>query len=165
MKQSTTIISVIVAAVVILAALATGLYIKEVRRKYKAAESEAVVELETKQPEKTMIPSSEDQQNSRNLSPEQRAQLTEQIANIKQQWANMSEAERKEFRAKMVEIFQAGRPERSRSFQTSPPEARDKFAEEFLLIKTKWEDMSEQERQEYWDKMRERFNAIRQGND
>lgn len=165
MKQSTTIISVIVAAVVILAALATGLYIKEVRRKYKAAESEAVVERQTKQPEKTTVPSSEDQQSSRNLSLEQRAQLTEQIANIKQQWANMSEAERKEFRAKMVEIFQAGRPERSRSFQTSPPEARDKFAEEFLLIKTKWEDMSEQERQEYWDKMRERFNAIRQGND
>ena len=77
----------------------------------------------------------------------------------------MSDAERKEFRAKMVEIFQAGRPVRSRSFQTSPPEARDKFAEEFLLIKTKWEDMSEQERQEYWDKMREKFNAIRQGND
>lgn len=165
MKQSTTIISVIVAAVVILAALATGLYIKEVRRKYKAAESEAVVELETKQPEKTSTPVSEDRRSSRNLSPEQRAQLTEQIENIKQQWANMSEAERKEFRAKMVEIFQAGRPERSRSFQTSPPEARDKFAEEFLLIKTKWEDMSEQERQEYWDKMRERFNAIRQGND
>ena len=165
MKQSTTIISVIVAAVVILAALGTGLYIKEVRRKYKAAESEAAVELETKQPEKTTAPSSKDRQSSRNLSPEQRAQLTEQIANIKQQWASMSDAERKEFRAKMVEIFQAGRPERSRSFQTSPPEARDKFAEEFMLIKTKWEDMSEQERQEYWDKMRERFNAIRQGND
>ncbi len=165
MKQSTTIISVIVAAVVILAALATVLYIKEVRRKYKAAESEAAVKLETKQPEITTIPSVEDQQISRNLSPEQRAQLTEQIKNVKQQWASMSEAERKEFRAKMVEIFQAGRPERSRSFQTSPPEARDKFAEEFLLIKTIWEDMSEQEKQEYWDKMREKFNAIRQGND
>jgi predicted S18 family serine protease len=165
MKQSTTIISVIVAAVVILAAFAIGLYVREIKRKNRPAESEAVVELETKQPEKTTAPSSEDQQSSRNLLPEQRAQLTEQIENIKQQWASMSEAERKEFRAKMVEIFQAGRPERSRSFQTSPPEARDKFAEEFLLIKTKWEDMSEQERQEYWDKMRERFNAIRQGND
>ncbi|MHC4111017.1 MAG: hypothetical protein ACYSUY_08075 [Planctomycetota bacterium] len=165
MKQSTTIISVIVAAVVILAALATGLYIKEVRRKLKASESEAVVEPETKQPEVTTIPSVEDQQSSRNLPPEQRTQLTEQIEEIQQQWANMSESERKEFRAKMVEIFQAGRPERNRNFQSSPPEARDKFAEEFLLIKTKWEDMSEQERQEYWDKMRERFNAIRQGND
>ncbi|MHC4654302.1 MAG: hypothetical protein ACYS91_04695 [Planctomycetota bacterium] len=165
MKQSTTIISVIVAAVVILAALATGLYIKEVRRKYKAAESEAIVERQTKKPEKTMIPPSEVQQSSRNLSPEQRAQLTEQIENIKQQWASMSETERKEFRAKMVEIFQAGRPDRSRNFQTSPPETRDKFAEEFLLIKSKWEDMSEQERQEYWDKMRKKFNAIRQGND
>ncbi|MGB2809902.1 MAG: hypothetical protein WBC22_19335 [Sedimentisphaerales bacterium] len=165
MKQSTTIISVIVAAVVILAALATGLYIKEVRRKYKATESEAVIELETKQPEETTIPSSEDQQSSRNLPPEQKAQLTEQIESIKQQWATMSETERKEFKAKMAEIFQAGRPEGSRRLVNSPPEVRDKFAEEFLLIKTKWEDMSEQEKQEYWDKMRERLNAIRQGND
>lgn len=165
MKQSITIISVIVAGVVILAALAIGLHFKEVRRKYKAAEPEAVVESKTKQPEITTIPSVEDQQSSRNLSPEQRAQLTEQIEEIKQQWAGMSEAERKEFRAKMVEIFQAGRPEGRRRSETSPPEARDKFAKEFLLIKTKWEDMSEQERQEYWDNMRERFNAIRQGND
>ncbi len=165
MKQSTTIISVIVAAVVILAALATGLYIKEVRRKHKAAESEAVVEFETKQPEGITVPSSEDQQSSRNLSPEQRAQLTEQIEDIKQRWATMSEPERKEFRAKMAELFQAVRSERNRRFETSPPEGRDRFAEEFIEIKNRWEDMSEEERQEFREKIRESSNAIRQGND
>lgn len=165
MKQSSTIISVIVAVVGLLAAFAIGLYIKEVRSKYKAAESKAVVDSETKQAEIPTRPPRERQRNSRNLSPEQRAQLTEQTENIGERWATMSEPERKEFRAKMAEIVQAGRSERNRIFETSPPEGRDRFAEEFIEIKNRWEDMSEEERQEFSEKIRESSNAIRQGND
>lgn len=165
MKQSSTIISVIVAVVGLLAAFAIGLYIKEVRSKHKAAESKVVVESQTKQAEIPTRPPRERQPSSRNLSPEQRAQLTEQIEGIKQRWATMSEPERKEFRAKMTEIFQAVRSERNRRFETSPPEGRDIFTEEFLEIKNKWEDLSEEERKEFRDKIRESSNAIRQGND
>jgi hypothetical protein len=165
MKQSSTIISVIVAVVGLLAAFAIGLYIKEVRSKYKAAESKAVVESQAKQAEIPTRPPRERQRSSRDLSPEQRAQLTEQIEDIRQRWATMSEPERKEFRAKMAEIVQAGRSERNRIFETSPPEGRDRFAEEFMETKNRWEDMSEEERNEFREKIRESSNAIRQGND
>ena len=165
MKQSRTIISVIVAVVGLLTAFAIGLYIKKVRCQYKAAEPKVVVESETKQAKMPTRPPLERQRSSRNLSPEQRTQLTEQIEDIRQRWATMSEPERKEFRAKMTELFQAVRSERNRRFETSPPEGRDKFAEEFIEIKNKWEDLSEEERKEFRDKIRESSNAIRQGND
>ena len=165
MKQSSVIISVIVAAVVILAALATGLYIKEVRRKYKAAEYESATEPEIKQAEITPTPPQESRPKPHSISPEQRAQLTEQINDIKQRWAAMSEAERQEFRAKIKEIIQAKRTEDRTKFQTTFPERVDRFGEEFLEIKNRWENMSKQERQEYRDKMRETANAIWQGND
>lgn len=161
MKRSSTIISVIVAAVVILAALAIGLYIKEVRRKYKAGESEAAAELETKQAEITTRPAREGRRRFQNPPAEQRAQLTEQMEDIGQRWATMSEPERKEFRAKMAEISQAVRSERNRRFETSPPEGRDRFAEEFIEIKNRWEDMSEEKRQEYTARMREEPNNVR----
>ncbi len=165
MKQSSTIISVIVAVVGLLAAFAIGLYIKKVRSQYKAAESKAAVEQQMKQNEIPTRPPRERQDSSRDLSPEQRAQLTEQIEDIRQRWATMSEPERKEFRAKMTELFQAVRSERNRRFETSPPEGSDRFAEEFIETKNRWEDMSEEERQKFRDKIRESSNAIRQGND
>lgn len=165
MKQSSTIISVIVAAVVLLSAFAIGLYIREVRQKNRAAESEAPAELETKQAEIRPRPPREGRRSSRSLSPQQRAQLREQIENTRQRWADMSKQERQEFRAKMLEIFDAKRREDRRRFETPPPEERDRLREEFMGMKKRWEDMSEEERQEFRDKMRERSNAIRQGND
>lgn len=165
MKQSRIIISVIVAIVGLLAAFAIGLYIKEIRSKYKAAESKAVAVQQTKQPEIPTGPPSERQRSSRELTLEQRAQLTEQMKDIRRQWETMSEQERKEFRAKMAEISQAGRSETNKTFETSHPEGRDSFAEEFMKVKNNWEDMSEEERQEFRDKIRENYNAERQGND
>jgi flagellar motility protein MotE (MotC chaperone) len=166
MKQSKTIISIIVAVVGLLAAFAIGLYIKEVRRKYNATEPRAVVDQQTQKAEIPTRPSRERQRSSGNLSTEQRAQLTkQQIEDIRQRLATMSEPERKEFRTKMAEIFQAGRSERNRISETSPPEGRDRFAEEFMETKNRWEDMSEEERKEFREKIRESSNAVRQGND
>ncbi len=165
MKQSRTIISGVIAFVGLIAAFAIGLYIKEVKSKYRAAESEAVVEQQTKQAVIPTRPPSERQRNSRDLNPEQRAQLTEQMKNIRQQWPTMSEQERKEFKTKIAEIFQVGRSETNKTFETSHPEGRDSFAEEFLKAKNNWEDMTEEERQEYRDKIRVSYNAVRQGND
>jgi hypothetical protein len=164
MKQSSVIISIIVAAAVLLAAFSTGLYVREIRQRNRLNESEAAAEPETKQAEIAPTPPQESRQSSRSLSLEQRAQLTEQIEDIKQRWAGMSEAERVEFRTKIDEIIQAKRTEDRTRFRTTLPEGRDRFGEEFLEIKTKWENMSEQEIQEYRDKIRETANAIRQGN-
>lgn len=165
MKKSNTIILVIIAAVGLLVALTIGLYVRNTWQKSGPRESEAITEPDTIQAQITTKPARQDRQRSRTLSPEQKALLTEQIVNIKQRWANMSEAEREEFRVKMVEIFDAGRPQGSRKLETSPPEGRDKFGQQFLEIKNKWEDMSEAERKEFMEKMRESANAIRQGND
>ena len=77
----------------------------------------------------------------------------------------MSVQERKEFRDKLLETFDNRRQDAERNVQISPPEGRDKYSEEFLEIKNKWEDMTEEERQKFMEKMRENANAIRQGND
>ncbi|MHC4692540.1 MAG: hypothetical protein ACYS67_07350 [Planctomycetota bacterium] len=167
MKQPRTIISIIIAVVGFLAAFAIGLYIKEVRSKYRAAESKAKVAAES-QTKPAVIPTRpprERQRSSRDLSPEQRAQITEQMMDIRQKWATMSEQERKEFRIKIAEISQAGRSETNKTFETSHPEGRDSFAEEFMKVKNNWEDMTEEEKQEFRDKIREKSNAVRQGND
>ena len=77
----------------------------------------------------------------------------------------MSEQERKEFRAKIAEISQASRSETNTIFENSHTEGMDSFAEEFMKVKNNWEDMTEEEKQEFRDKIRESSNAVRQGND
>lgn len=164
MKQSKVIISVIVASSILLAIIAIGLYVRETRKASTLPESESAVKPEIKQAESTEEPR-ESETGSRSLTAEQKTKLTEQINDIKQRWTNMSDSERAEFRAKMTEIFRKDRLERSSRFVSSPPEGRDVFGEEFLEIKNKWEDMSEEEKQKFMEKMRENANAIRQGND
>ena len=166
MKQSHIIISVIVVTGVLVAAFAVGLYIKDTRQKDISDQSEASDITQTKQNDiTTNTQKVENEQRARNLSPEQQAQLKEQIQIIKQQWVNMSEQEKKEFRAKLLETFDTRQPDAQRNIQTSPSDVKDKFSQEFLEIKSKWEGMTEQERQQFIEKMRESANAIRQGND
>jgi hypothetical protein len=167
MKQSSAIISAIVAAGVLLAALAVGLYIRDKGQRSISAQSESADKSQTKQADiiTKNIQKVEDEQRSRNLSPEQEAQLKEQIQIIKQQWVNMSEQEKKEFRAKLLETFDDRQQNAESEVQTSPTEGRDRFGEEFLEIKNQWEDMTEEERQAFMEKMRENANDIGQGND
>lgn len=167
MKQSSAIISAIVAAGVLLAALAVGLYIRDTRQKSLLGQSETADKPQTKQADITAKNTQkvEDEQSPRNLSAEQQVQLKEQIQIIKQEWVNMSEQEKKEFKATLLETFNARRQDAERNVQTAPPEGRDRFGEEFLEIKNKWEDMTEGERQAFMEKMRKNANAIGQGND
>ena len=167
MKQSNLRISVIVAAGLLITALAVSLYIKDTRQKDISSQSETTDKSQTKQGNTTTKNTQkiEDEQRPRNLSPEQEAQLKEQIQIIKQQWVNMSEQEKKEFRTKLLETFDTRRKDAERDVKTSPADVRDRYSEEFLEIKSKWEDMTEQERQKFMEKMRESANAIRQGND
>lgn len=164
MKQSSAIISAIVAAGVLLAALAVGLYVRDTGQKSLTGQSETADKPQTNQTDIT-TKNTQKVEDERNLSPEQEAQLKEQIQIIKQQWVNMSEQERKEFRAKLLETFDARRQDAERNVQTSPPEGRDRFGEEFLEIKNKWDDMTEEERQAFMEIMRKNATAIRQGND
>lgn len=172
MKQSSTIIPVIIAAVllplVLLAAFVFGLYVRKARQQKRdvelVASSKAVAEQKTKQAEVTSRPPHDSRQRTRTVSPEQRDQLREQIEDIKQRWATMSEAERQEFRAKMLEMFDTRRRETRSRYSARPPQEEARFREELMLTKKKWEEMSEEEREAFRNKMRERANAIRQGN-
>ena len=168
MKQSSAIISVIVTSGVLLTALAASLYIRDKGQRSSPAQSESADKSRAKQVDITAPINrgkAEDKQRPRNRFPEEQAQLQEQIEVIKQQWTNMSVQERKEFRDKLLETFDNRRQDAERNVQISPPEGRDKYSEEFLEIKNKWEDMTEEERQKFMEKMRENANAIRQGND
>ena len=166
MKQSNIIISIIIAVGVLIAALAVGLYIRDTKQTRTSDQSETIDKTQIQQDDITTNKQKvENEQKPRNLSPEQQAQLKEQIQIIKQQWVNMSEQEKKEFRAKLLETFDTRRPDAQRNVQTSPSDVKDEFSKEFLEIKGKWENMTEQERQQFMEKMRESANAIRQGND
>ena len=147
--------------------MGVGLYVRDKGQRSISGLPEPADKSQTKQVDITAKNTQkvEDEQSPGNLSVEQEAQLKEQIQIIKQQWVNMSEQEKKEFRAKLLETFDAGRQDAERNVQTSPPEGRDRLGEEFLEIKNQWEDMTEQERQAFMEKMRENANAIRQGND
>jgi hypothetical protein len=170
MKQSSTIIPVIIAAVllpvVLLAAFVFGLYVRKVRQQERNVESVAVqkaTELKKEQAEITPRPPHDSRQRSRTVSPEQRDEIREQIEEIKKQWGNMSEAERQEFRAKMLEMFDARRREARSRYSTRPPQEEAKPGEEFMITKKQWDEMSEEERRAFRNRMRERANAIRQG--
>ena len=73
----------------------------------------------------------------------------------------MSEEEREKLRAEMLEIFNARQREGSRRFQNFSREERDRLREELMRTKKRWEDMSEEERQEYTARMREEPNNVR----
>lgn len=163
MKQSLVIILVISTAGVLLVALAVSLYI---RNKGQRSNSTLLVSAEKSATKKTEIAAEdtrmmEDEQKSRNRTPEQQAQLQEQLEVIKQQWTNMTVQEKNEFRNKLLETFNNRRQDAERNIQISPPEERDKYSEEFLEIKNNWENMTEEERQKFMEKMRQDANTIR----
>ena len=166
MKQSNIIISVIIVVGVLITALAVGLYIRDTRQNI-SNQSETIDKPTIQKNNITAknFQKVEEEQKPRNLSPEQHDQIKEQIQTIKQQWVNMSEQEKKEFRAKLLETFDTRRQDTERNVQTSPDDVKDEFSKEFLEIKGKWEGMTEQERQQFMEKIRESANAIRQGND
>lgn len=167
MKQSSIIISVIITGGILVAGLVIGLYVRDEGQRSNLDQSQYADKPQTKQDDITItdIQKGEDKKETGNLSSEQEAQLQEQLQIIKRQWVNMSEQERKDFRTALIQTIDVRRQDAESKIQTSPPEGRDSFQEEFMEIKTKWEDMTEQERQEFMEKMRENANAIRQGTD
>jgi len=157
MKQSRTVIPVIVVVAVLLTALGLISCSKKTGQKSGPTESQTGTE-----PEKTSQAQTpgdanelererartaearterrptlgrEDPARLRNLPPEERDRLKGQREKIQQRWENMSEEEKDAFRATMREIRQKG------------------------------ENMSEEEREKFMSELRERFDAGRQGND
>ncbi|MHC4557611.1 MAG: hypothetical protein ACYS80_09940 [Planctomycetota bacterium] len=154
MKQISTITSVIIAVVVLLAALGIGLCIREIRLK-RAGVASGGDEVQSPIPapgggERKLAP-----------SPEDRAKLVEERAELMERFENMSEEEREQFRAQTRERFAGRRPEGREGFQRLSEEERTKMREEVEKMREGWEEMSEEEREEVRAKMRERFGGRR----
>lgn len=163
MKKASTITSVVIAVVVLLASLGIGLCIREIRFQRAGVEtkSENIQKLgdvneskqERAQERPGPGPGGSDRQSA--LSPEERTGLVEERADMKKKFENMSDEEREQFRSQMRDRF--GSKRREGGFQNLSEEERAKFKEEMEKIRERWEEMSEEERQKAMAQMRERF--------
>jgi hypothetical protein len=154
MKQISTITSVIIAVVVLLASLGIGLCIREIRSRRAGVTSEVS---EVQRP----IPTPGNREMQRSSSPEDRARLVEERAELMKQFENMTEEEREQFRAQTRERFSGRRPEGREGFRRPSEEERAKMRAEIEKMREGWEEMSEEEREEIRAKMRERFGGRR----
>lgn len=159
MKRSgTTIIFVIVCAVVLVAAYGIGIGIRKIRFQGTKTESKAVVESEksdtkpeTGRIETGQVSDSVADRSEPNLAAEEGEQVAEQSA-------NMPEEEPEKSRARM-RGFGGRRPGRDDRFQNLSEEERARIEEQRRQMREKWESMSEEERQEYRDQMRGRSGS------
>lgn len=163
MKKANTITSVVIAVVVLLASLGIGLCIREIRFQRAGVETRSeniqkpgdVNESKQERAQRSPVPGPGGRDRQSALSPEERTKLVEERAGMKQQFENMSEEEREQFRAQKRERFSGRRQEGG--FQNLSEEDRTKLREEMEKLRERWEEMSEEERQEAMAQMREKF--------
>ncbi len=170
MKQSgTTTVFVMVCIAVLLGAWGIGLCIREVRFRSAGIEFKAVTEVEKPDTEPEREPAEMAQFRPERGPmtgpgagrPERRPPREggagfgeEGMMGMREQFQNMSEEEREQFRAQMGERFAARRRESGDRFGNLSEEEREKMRERF-------ENMSEEERQEFMAQRRERFGGRR----
>lgn len=147
-RSGTTVIFVIVCAVVLIAAYGIGLGIRKIRFQGNKNESKAVVEPEksdtkpeTERIETGQVSDSVTDRPEPNLAAEEGEEVAEQSANIPKE-------ESEDSRARM-RGFGGRRPGGSDRFQNLSKEERARIEEQRRQMREKWESMSEEERQEY----------------
>jgi hypothetical protein len=153
MKQPSTRTLVIVAVVVVLAGLGIGLCVRGIRSRHQSGSDKV------QDPAQIMSMPGSGGGDVNDLSPEQRAELVEDRAQMMERFANMPEEEKEKFRAKVREKFAAKRQEGGP--RSISEEDRTKLEEERDKMRQIWESMSEEERQEYRARMRERLENRR----
>jgi hypothetical protein len=160
-KSGTTIVFVLVCVGVLIAAFAIGICIRKIRlgNESVTASEKSPIELAKEREQARRMPGIEGMGGSSELSPEQRAELVEQRAEMRQRFENMTEEEREEFRAQMREKF-SGR--RGPQLQLSDEE-RAKMREEIDALREKWDQMSEAEREEARDQISEKYGFSPRG--
>ncbi|UCG55822.1 MAG: hypothetical protein JSU70_13235 [Phycisphaerales bacterium] len=150
MKHLSTVTSIVIAVVVLLAAFGIGLGIREIRTWRAEVESAEQIQPVSSTPKRGTRPSGEPSQ-------EQRAELKERRAETLERMANLSEAEQEQFRSQMrdrMQRFDAG-PRGGRGGGASP--------EERARMRERFENMTEEEREQFRAQMRERFGGRRRG--
>ena len=167
MKQSgTTIVFVLVCVGVLVAAFAIGICIKKIRF---GAENESITanapekstgELARNPAQARRMPGPGGMGRGGELSPEQRTELVEQRAGMRERFENMTDEEKEKFRAQMRERF--GGRRRDMAPQLSE-EDRAKMIKEFEELRAKSEEMSEEEREEARRKISEKYGLTPRG--
>jgi hypothetical protein len=168
-KSGITILFVIVCIVVLVAAYGIGLWIKGMRlggaknESVTAAKSEKPAgELEGRQAQIRQMPG-EDMNKPGTPSPEERAALVEQRDAMRQRFENMTDEEREAFRAQMRERFGGRRRgDMGPQLQLSDEE-RAKMREEISALRERWDQMSEEEREEARNQISEKYGFTPRG--
>jgi len=165
-KSGTTVIFVLICIGVLIAAFAIGICIRKIRLGNEStattAPEKSPGELAREREQARRMPGPEGTRRSGELSPEQRAELTEQRAEMRQRFENMSDEEREAFRAQMRERFSGRRRDMDPQLQLSDEE-RAKMREEFDALREKWDQMSEAEREEARNQISEKYGFSPRG--
>jgi DNA repair exonuclease SbcCD ATPase subunit len=168
MKRASTIVSVIVAVVVLVAAFAVGLCIREMRFRRAGAEpkgAETQKQIVASQPQTSQPPAGPmfgpggpDRQ--RGPSAEQRSGMVDDRAAMRDRFENMSEEEREKFRSQMRDRFSGGGRRRGGGGempQNLTEQQRTEMREQMEKLREQWETMSEEEREQTMAQMREKY--------
>ena len=160
MKKASTLISVIIAIVMLLAALGVGFSVKQFRAHRAEKAVEAKAEPKVRQSgEKVALPGGGERRRSADLTAEQRAERQEERAQMRDRWENMSEEERRQFMAERGDRFDAARQQGG----GRRPGGMGMSEEERQAMRERFENMSEEERQKAREEMRQRFGGRRRG--
>jgi len=167
MKQpGTTIVFVLVCIGVLVAAFAIGICIRQVRfggaGKTTEVPEKSPVELARERDQARRVPGPGRTSGTGDLSPEQRAELVEQRAGMRERFENMTDEEREQFRAQMRERFGGGRRSMGPQLNLSDEE-RAKMREEIDTLREKWDQMSEAEREEARNQISEKYGFSPRG--
>lgn len=160
MKQASTIIAVIIAIAVLLAAFAVGLGIKQVRVRRAKNEPQEVAKPEPKQTERDVLPGGGARPRTAGLTLEERGQRQDERAGMNERWEDMSDEERREFMAN-----RPGRPDGGgrRGDRRRPQGQEGVSEEERQAMRERFENMSEEDREKFREEMRQRFSGRRPG--
>lgn len=170
MKKASTLISVIIAVVVLLAALGVGFSIKQFRahRAEKAAEAQPAPEV--KRPVvNSALPGRGERRPSGELSAAQRSERQDQRAQEIERVNDMSEDERKELIERQRERFDAGGRREGRDRRAGMEGGRrpggfgEMSDEERQAMRERLENMTEEERAQFREQMRSRMGGRGRG--
>ncbi|MBN2136455.1 MAG: hypothetical protein JW720_01475 [Sedimentisphaerales bacterium] len=160
MKKASTLVTVIIALVVLLGALGVGFSVKQYRVS-KAKNKPAVKGVVAPKPveERGALPGG----GRSNTAPGDagRFQRREDRAQMNEQMANMSEEERQAFRDDMRQRFSERRD--SGDSSDRQPGGMRMSDEERQRMRERFENMSEEERQAFREEMRQRMGGRRRG--
>jgi len=168
MKQSgTTIVFVLICIGVLVAAFAIGICIRNIRLGNESitttAPEKSPIELAREREQARRMPGTEGTGRNRELSPEQRAALGEQRAEMRERFENMTDEEKEAFQAQMRERFSGRRRgDMGPQLQLSDEE-RAKMREEIDALREKWDQMSEEEREEARNQISEKYGFSPRG--